>query len=913
MTRQWMVRVGMLGVLVALVAALPLGAEARTLTEAGRRPAGPRISSGLGLGTTLGATCMVSGDGSVRCFGSGPPTLVQSSNPRFTPIETPVIVDFVSNAVAIATGGAHACALIVNGTVLCWGANGAGQLGNGGTLENLTGVFVKDPTGTTNLSGAVAIAAGGSHTCAVLVNGTMVCWGSNAQGQLGTGSTSATPSLLPVVVQRQAGVALNSVVAIAAGRAHTCALTAPGFFPLCWGSNGNGRLGDPTKPIPDAQPFPVTVGVTKAIGIVAGESHTCALSFDATMRCWGSNAAGQVGDGAAVGSNVTSPLKVNLSGVIAMATGGGQTCASLVDGTARCWGNNFGGLLDGSADAAPGNIHASPVVVPGVSGAVAMAAGQQQSCGVFANETMRCWGSLSAGGGTLDFRIASLAGVASISGRTIVGGSGHSCARRADSTVACWGTDSSGQLGDGILGGANRSDPAAVRSGPGSAAALTNAAAITAGTAHNCVRMGDGQVRCWGANGGGQLGDPSVTGTNEPAPFIVVDHLSLPGAVALSGVISVAVGVSHSCALLTSGGIKCWGANDQGQLGNGTTSPQFLTSDVVGLGDNGVIGITSGELHSCALLSDSTVRCWGRNTVGQVGNGTTSATPQTTAAAVVGLSDAVAIAAGRSHTCALRVNGAVVCWGDNVFGKLGDGTTQARPSPVAVQGITDAVAIGAGAVHSCAVRVNGTVRCWGGNGFGQLGNNDQSSQELAPVIVRRIVELTVGNPPQVLPFAFELVNIATIEGGDFHTCAVRGDGQPVCWGDNFGGQVGVDPATQFVLTATEVPSFRFNIDPSVTIGAQGRVATVTALVNCPAGDLVQVQVSLTQGAVSGNGVGFGHCTGAITQISAKVVAAGKTGFTEGPADAKADAVVRHGNDVVDTPEWTRAVTISATR
>jgi hypothetical protein len=296
-----------------------------------------------------------------------------------------------------------------------------------------------------------------------------------------------------------------------------------------------------------------------------------------------------------------------------------------------------------------------------------------------------------------------------------------------------------------------------------------------------------------------------------------------------------------------------------------------------------------------------------------VGNGTTSATPQATAAAVVGLSDAIAIAAGRSHTCALRVNGAVACWGDNVFGKLGDGTTQARSSPVAAQGITDAVAIGAGAAHSCAVRANGTVRCWGNNGFGQLGNNDQSNQELAPVIVRRIVELTVGDPPQVIPFAFELVNIATIEGGDFHTCAVRGDGQPVCWGDNFGGQVGVDPATQIVLTATEVPSFRFNIDPSVTVGAQGRVATVTALVNCPAGDLVQVRVSLTQSAVSGHGVGFGRCTGAIAQIPVTVAAAGRTGFTAGTAQAEADAVVRDGNDVVDTPEWTRAVTISTAR
>ncbi len=247
---------------------------------------------------------------------------------------------------------------------------------------------------------------------------------------------------------------------------------------------------------------------------------------------------------------------------------------------------------------------------------------------------------------------------------------------------------------------------------------------IAAGGKHTCALTTAGGVQCWGANGAGQLGDG--TWEDRPTP---VDVVGLEG-----GVVAIATGLWHTCALTTAGGVQCWGRNDSGQLGDGTTTHRNLPVDVVGLG-GGVVAIAAGGYHTCALTASGGVQCWGFNYYGQLGDGTEVGRP--TPVDVVGLGGgAVAIAAGGKHTCALTTAGGVQCWGDNGAGQLGDGTTTHRNIPVDVVGLGGgAVAIAAGEEHTCALTATGGIQCWGHNEHGQLGDGTRWNYRTTPVDV----------------------------------------------------------------------------------------------------------------------------------------------------------------------------------
>lgn len=342
-----------------------------------------------------------------------------------------------------------------------------------------------------------------------------------------------------------------------------------------------------------------------------GAYHTCARMTDGTVRCWGYNFYGQVGDGTTT-SPVGAPITVgSIANALRTSGGGNHTCARLTGDLARCWGSNANGQIgDGSAVNRP-----TPTAPDSLTGVVEIAAGQN-----------------------------------------------HTCARLTDATLRCWGNNANGQLGIGTL--IDRSVPTNV--------SVTSVAQVELGTSHTCIRTSSGSVRCWGDNANGQLGNGSTVDSASP--------VTVPS---LTSVSMIAVGGYHTCAIVGTGAtstVRCWGHNTYGQLGDGSTTARSAPVNVTGL--VGVSELAAGVYHTCARLSDNTVRCWGYNANGQLGDG--SITNRSTPVTVSGLSNVSDIDLGRAHTCAKKTDGTMWCWGANSYGQLGDGTKTQSATPVQV-------------------------------------------------------------------------------------------------------------------------------------------------------------------------------------------------------------------------------------
>jgi alpha-tubulin suppressor-like RCC1 family protein len=333
-------------------------------------------------------------------------------------------------------------------------------------------------------------------------------------------------------------------------------------------------------------------------------------------------------------------------------------------------------------------------------------------------------------------------------------GSSHVCALVSDGRVACWGSNSAGQCGGR---GHARVRPRPV---PG----VTDAASLALGSSYSCALLRDGTVACWGNNEHGQLGRGNTDESDGSARPVS----------ALTDVVQVESGSVHSCALTASGTVLCWGGNDYGQLGDGTTTERSLPVEATGL--SRVRQISVSGVHSCAVQTNGTVWCWGYDghaavTGVPVGRGPFERTPPHHSPAVVrGVRGAEEIAAGSQHTCARLHDGRVQCWGNNGGGLLGAGE-QSSGRPVIVRGLRSAVQLALGSAHACARTQDGHVHCWGSNRSGQLGDG-----------TRRLRAT-----PVAVPSVEDAMDIAV--GADF-TCALRTGGSLSCWGANEHNQVG---------------------------------------------------------------------------------------------------------------------------
>jgi alpha-tubulin suppressor-like RCC1 family protein len=726
---------------------------------------------------------------------------------------TPVDLGAGEQITALAAGWGHTCALLAGGSVKCWGLAWNGELGQGDTESrgDDPGEMGDDLPAVDLGPGAVvtALAAGLDHTCALLVGGVVKCWGRNNQGQLGQGDTESRgddPGEMGMGLHAVALGAGRTATALVAGKFHTCALLDDGSV-KCWGGSERGQLGqgdtesrgDGPGEMGDALPA-VDLGAGRVVlGLSAGYAHTCALLHGGSVLCWGENWDGQLGQGDAehrgddpgeMGDNLYTVTLGTDRRATLLRAGGFHTCVLLEGGGLECWGQNLDGQL-GLADPErrgddPGEMgDALPLVeltgdagptcsptLPDPTGNVSCPEASGEDCAV----TM------------------------------IAAGDAHSCALRDDGTVKCWGAGSQGQLGlgdayprgeePGEMGG----ELPEVAIGAGG-----DTVSVAARGNHTCALAKSGSLRCWGENAEGQLGlgdtdprgdDPGEMGTNLPPVDLGTGQEPR----------ALAAGWGHACALLKGGSVKCWGHGHRGQLGHGDTESRGddlgemgddLPATLLGTGETAA-ALAAGWAHTCALSVTGEVKCWGLNYNGQLGLGHTAdrgdqpgemgdSLPHVD----LGADKAAAIAAGWGHTCALLKGGAVKCWGDNLEGQLGAGDQKNRGDdpgemgnalpPVALGTGKKAVAITAGYAHTCALLQGGAVKCWGWNHDEQLGTGD---------------DLDRGDGPNEMGDALPAVDLGlgkkaiAIAAGTIHTCALLDDGGVKCWGDNHTGQLG---------------------------------------------------------------------------------------------------------------------------
>ena len=328
---------------------------------------------------------------------------------------------------------------------------------------------------------------------------------------------------------------------------------------------------------------------------------------------------------------------------------------------------------------------------------------------------------------------------------------------------------------------------------------------VSASGAHSCALLPDGTLSCWGYNEFGQLGNGTT-----------VDTSTAVAVAGITGATAVSAGHHHTCALLGDGTVRCWGANQFGQLGDGTATTDTTPVPVAVGGITTAVAVTTGAYHACALLADGTVRCWGYNEFGQLGNGATasSSTPVT----VAGLAAPTVVTAGAYHTCALLADGAIRCWGRNDYGQLGDGNTPDSPSPVGVSGLDPAAAVTAGGFHTCALLPDRSVRCWGQNIFGQLGDGSSITFLVSAEVLGLTPLYSSTIPPgshSRTPVKVSGIGTATaVTAGGFHTCASLSDGSTKCWGENDYGQLG-DGRNSNSSTPVGVTG----LDPSAAVSA----------------------------------------------------------------------------------------------
>jgi alpha-tubulin suppressor-like RCC1 family protein len=644
---------------------------------------------------------------------------------------------------SIAVGDDHVCSTGMGGSVYCWGSNEYGQLGIE-PLENSSSP-VKVQGGLKNV---VEVGAGHSHTCALSDTGIVSCWGSNEDCQIGSGGESFGPIPRPVK-------GLANVVALDVLGDSNCAVTADGEV-LCWG-----KL-DPTIGVAcTATPTPLKDAIG-ASTIAHNPLHWCALTAGGNAYCGGDNLYGQIGNGTQGEDVVPSAPVSDLTEVASVHVLNNTSFALREDGTVWCWGHNDALLGVGEkchnlclVPTMKEDLASVGILATGFSGSWA---GYGFACAILDSGQIECWGANyrgQLGNGTLldssvPTKVVGVEGAVAMAATNLT-----ACAATADGLLWCWGRNTSGQLGTG--------------STPADDATLTRVngpvgfSSLSATSMFSCATGTDERVWCWGASYKGNYG--SGYGNVLAQTPTQVSWLA--------GVSQVSAGAGHSddtgystttCAVVQ-GTAWCWGNNDHGQVGDGTTEESLQPVPVIGL--PGAKYIATGYNHSCAIGLSGGTWCWGKGTSGAPGQG--GYKDSTEPIQLVDLSHAVQVGVGDYFTCARTEDVGVSCWGwsSSAMGNDDDSSSEHTPKPV--EGMSEATDLAVGKDHVCAAKSDGTLWCWGRNYEGQLG---QANEELES---------------STWPLQVEgLSNVVDVETSHHRSCALTADDELYCWGDDWG-------------------------------------------------------------------------------------------------------------------------------
>ncbi len=664
-------------------------------------------------GTTIG--CFMDMDGLPVCMGASSGTI------------SPTPVDINTRIVEMAGYANRVCGLGPDGKVLCWAADKLKAVDEG----------LKKP--------AAFIAVGKDHTCAVhpmqvQMPLTYSCWGKNTHYQLGqsqVAKTAVKTAASPATGGYQGqGFAL---VGACAGDAFTCIATDSAI--RCWGDDAYGKLGyfaEGSTPVPGAV---VGFGQAKISGLACGTNHACAIANGA-VKCWGRNHEGQLGNGTTA-DQPAAVAAAGLTGITAIAAFENTTCARKGTDEVVCWGSNDNETLLLYKDGKPGDhLIASPVSngsTP-LGKVVALARGYRGNCAAMTGEqsgfSYKCWGDNPNGNGL---------GVPSLQGPVM---------QAFDAPVNAFN-----------VFGLER---------------------LELGEQHGCMGdFGDGItfLRCWGNNTYYR-----VTGQGKTS-----DKLNSRSQFPDTRITSFAVGAHHTCIAPSNGNkiVKCWGRGDSGQTGDAQFTQSTKRTEITGMGN--VRMLTAGKAHTCALDTSDLAWCWGSNQYGQLGSGSTAAKLATRQMVGGSTFKWGSISAGHDFNCGIRKGGAqdgqVWCWGhagfSGVKNKLGDRAGKNSNVPVKVLGLSNkAIKVSSGGHSSCAIDVVGNLWCWGfTSSYGLIGH--QSSFGISDVSKQPFKALGPTGTP--------LANVSAVAVSAQHACVIVAK-QAYCWGDRDHGRLGTDTA-----------------------------------------------------------------------------------------------------------------------
>ncbi|MBA3846689.1 MAG: hypothetical protein H0X45_08600, partial [Planctomycetes bacterium] len=691
----------------------------------------------------------------------------------------------------VAVGEKHTVYLADDGTVWCWGDNANGQLGDGTTTRQLTAKRVSDAA----IVDIVAVAAGSFNTFALRADGTLWSWGRNTEGSLGRNSVDPQFTSPGLVLGLAVGVRLK---AVAAGDRHALALSDEGRV-YVWGADNRGQMGD--GGLANIAYMARDTGLTGIKAVAAGADHSLVLTAGGKMKAWGAGTDGQIGDGGLGDRTVpTSVTMGTLDFAMTIACGARHNVAIYGNGTGHTWGDN--------ADGQCGNGTQVDLGTPSVGNVFgqcrAVSAGARHTLAQRLDGLLVVCGDNSVGQLRLTATIPrslSPSGAGVTDGRALASGpmAMHTMLLRNNGRLSGFGAAANGQLGNGAITYAFATDATAYARWP-----VSKLTAVATGQYHSTGLKSDGTVWGWGAAHAGQVGDGGTT--NRSAPVLVTG---------IGPVCAIAAGADHgdfSVALRTDGSVVAWGANDDEEIGNPSApslpSPNpHSASPLVVSNTSGNVSLTcraigAGDHHGLAVKQDGSVVAWGSDGDGQLGNGAATG-DQEVPVTVTSLANVLAVAGGgggggAGFSLALRADGSVWAWGRGWSGELGNGLGTSSDVPVQVSVIGNIIAIAAGSFHAMALRSDGTVWCWGTNGNGALGDNTTVNR-FSPVQVR------------VTATTF-LTGIKAISGGAYHSVAAGSDGSIWTWGANYSYALGDLSTGRTVAASIAIPGLISCVD-----------------------------------------------------------------------------------------------------